>query len=364
MGRSSEIAASRYLYGEDEAMVWHSFPVRTWASTWDVNTYNAHAGTAAAMPWTQDSADPLLGYDPAIGGMEPWKPGAVDAIYYYKGGATDSASAATAIATGMKTDSGNIAWVSGDLPDGELETIAELMRSRRGSAIGVVSTVPFNHATPASFVAHSTNRDSYATIADEIIAMTKPEVVIGGGHPDSTTTYVSHTNLEELRGSDYWNLVELTPGQDGGAKLLDAAATLPTGKGLFGLFGSLGDGAFEAPVPANTVEAPTFTRGTIDPSLATAVQAAATVLSRDKAGFFLMVELGDIDWANHRNDATRMIGTIASLDEAVQAAITFISREGDAFDWSNSLVIVTADHATGLPRFPSTAFIAKGERPR
>jgi alkaline phosphatase len=166
-----------------------------------------------------------------------------------------------------------------------------------------------------------------------------------------------------LRGSDYWSLVELESGQDGGAALLDTALSLPAGKGLFGLFGSRSDGAFEAPVPANAAGVPAFTRGTIDPSLATAVQAAATVLSRDEDGFFLLVEQGDIDWANHGNDATRMIGTIASLDEAVREAMAFIEREGDAIDWSNSLVIVTADHATGLPRFPSTAFMAKGERP-
>ncbi len=363
MGRSSEIVASRYLYGEDEGLVWNSFPVRTWASTWDVNTYNAHARTAAAMSWTQDSADPLLGYDPAIGGMEPWKPGAVDALSYYKGGATDSASAATAIATGMKTDSGNIAWASGDPVNGELATIAELMRSHLGSAIGIVSTVPFNHATPASFVSHSMGRGSYAAIADQIINTTKPEVVIGGGHPDSTTAYFSSTALGALRGSDYWNLVELNSGRDGGAALLDAASTLPTGKGLFGLFGTRSDGAFEASVPTSAAGTPDFTRGTDDPTLAVAVQAAATVLSRDSDGFFLMVEQGDIDWANHGNDAERMIGTIASLDEAVQTAIAYINHEGDAIDWSNSLVIVTADHATGLPRFPSSAFMAKGERP-
>jgi alkaline phosphatase len=59
--------------------------------------------------------------------------------------ATDSASPATPMATGHKTDAGNIAWASGDLEGGELETVAEKLRADKGYAIGVVSTVPFNH---------------------------------------------------------------------------------------------------------------------------------------------------------------------------------------------------------------------------
>lgn len=351
MGRSSEIAASRYLTGEDGGLVWDGFPVKAWASTWDVTTYDYHAAAARTAAYDPATADPELGYDSARCGTEPWAPGtASDQITYLTVRATDSAAAATAMSTGEKTDAGNIAWERGDPRDGSLETIAERMRSERGAAIGIVSTVPFDHATPAAFVAHATGRGSYAEIAEEIITMTKPEVVVGGGHPDSLVTYFTAAALGDLRDSSDWMLVELAAGVDGGQALQAAAEAIPVGKGLFGLFGSRSDGAFEAQVPVGSMGSPSFTRGVEDPSLSEALVAAATVLARDPDGFFLMAEQGDIDWANHGNDASRMIGTVASLDEAVRAAMEFVDRPGDAVDWSNSLLVVTADHATGLPR--------------
>jgi len=98
--------------------------------------------------------------------------------------ATDSASAATALATGFKTDEGNIAWRTGDPANGRLSTIAEMYRNQKKAAIGVVSTVPFSHATPAGFVSHNVNRNNYKAIAQEIIAGVRPDVVIGGGNPN------------------------------------------------------------------------------------------------------------------------------------------------------------------------------------
>jgi DNA-binding beta-propeller fold protein YncE len=95
--------------------------------------------------------------------------------------ATDSASAATAIATGFKTDDGNLAWLPGDPPGGALETIAESLRDDLGYSIGVVSTVPFSHATPAGFVSHNVKRSNTWNIAHEILFDVQPEVVIGGG---------------------------------------------------------------------------------------------------------------------------------------------------------------------------------------
>jgi Alkaline phosphatase len=106
---------------------------------------------------------------------------------------TDSASSATAYSTGRKTDSGNISWLPGDPKDGRLRTIMEDYRDAKGAAIGVVSTVPFDHATPAAFMSHNMSRSNYYTgyrgytglgLADEIILKVKPDVVIGGGPPD------------------------------------------------------------------------------------------------------------------------------------------------------------------------------------
>ncbi|MEQ8960704.1 MAG: alkaline phosphatase, partial [Coleofasciculus sp. C2-GNP5-27] len=159
--------------------------------------------------------------------------------------ATDSASAATAIATGQKTDAGNIAWLTGDPADGALTTIAETLRRDQGFSIGVVSTVPFSHATPAAFVSHNVNRNNYLDIANEIINTTQPDLVIGGGHPNTygRFRYLSESDYNALNSGDAgYTFVEWTAGVDGGDALLTAAETIDVNAGekLFGLFGGEG----------------------------------------------------------------------------------------------------------------------------
>ena len=267
--------------------------------------------------------------------------------------ATDSASAATALATGTKTDEGNIAWAAGDPEDGALVTIAQRARERRGAAVGVVTTVPFSHATPAAFAAHALSRDVYEEIAREMIAW-KPEVVIGGGHPsfyrrerpDDPERWISPKEYASLKQpGSRWVVVERT-GEDGGRALLRAASQVRPGERLFGLFGGA-DGAFEHAVPAADGSGSVRRGNAGDPSLAAAVTAALTVLARNRRGFFLLVEQGDVDWANHRGDYAWMVGAVWDLDQAVRAVEAFVDRPGDDVTWENTLVIVTADHANG-----------------
>lgn len=361
MPLASEVATSRYLYGTDSGLSFHRFPEHRAVSTWDVSAYNAYASYFSAALYDESNFDPLIGYDPALGGLLPWPLDLTGNMTYLTGAATDSASAATALATGFKTDSGNISWLRDDPAGGGLTTIAEMMRAR-GGAIGVVSTVPFSHATPAAFVSHNVDRGNYSEIAEEIINVTKPEVVIGGGHPDWSGGYITSGQLDVLRTSTEYTLVERASGQDGGANLFYAAATLPPGKKLFGLFGGSG-GSFEAPVPRDNPGHPGFIIEPENPSLAEAAQAALMVLAGDTGGFFLMVEAGDIDWANHANNFNGMIGATWQLEEAVAAVVAYIEMPGDDLRWDNTLVIITADHATGGLRLNPDLPLGKGELP-
>ena len=316
-----EMAASRYLGGNDISMSWMTFPYHGQVSTWDVTTYDRYAYIDPVLQYAADTFNPLIGYDPAKGGLFPYPldqsgqeayfltklPTATLSAAYP---ATDSASAGTAIATGIKTDDGNIAWLPGDPVDGALKTIAEELREKRGTAIGVVSTVPFNHATPAAFVSHNTSRNNLYTglkgytglgIADEIITVIKPDVVIGGGHPlldnpayDTTKGYISKQLHDTLRASTEYVLAERRAGVDGGAALLAAAnQAAAAGKKLFGLYGGKG-GNFEYHVASDTPGTPQVVRGSLEnPSFADSVKAALTVLSKDRDGFFLMAEQGE-----------------------------------------------------------------------
>ena len=380
MSAETEIAASRYLYGKDDGLVWQTLPSRAYVATWDVNVYNGHARRQGRPPYSRSSFSPVLGYDVRADGPRPIEgPGA--SRRFPPGPATDSASAATALATGFKTDSGSIAWLPGDPPNGQLTTIDEEFRARTGAGIGIVSTVPFDHATPAAFVSHNTSRSAYYTglkgykglgIADEIILRTKPEVVIGGGSPlfdnpgfDPKKGYISGSLYHTLQTSRDYLLVERKPGQDGGQAILEGAAQAAReGRKLFGLFGGRG-GNFEVPRVENSPGRPRVTPGSEEnPSLAEATEAALDYLGSNPAGFFLVVEQGDIDWANHDNDFRAMVGSVADLDGAVRAALAFVDRPGDAIDWTNTVLLVTADHATGGLFLDPERPLGLGELPR
>jgi alkaline phosphatase len=362
MGRSTEIVASRYVYGRDDGLAWQSFPFQAHAATWHIGAYDFHAAQAGLPSYAVDSGHPDLGYDAKLGGAEPWTPGQADAPAYLLGVATDSGAAATALATGWKTDWGNIAWAPGDPPGGAQPSVTEYFRARLGASVGVATTVPIVHATPAGFLAHATGRGDYDAVAAEILDVARPDVLVGGGHPGWSATWLDTGNLQDIRKSPWWTVVERAEGIAAGPVLAQAARDLPPGRGLLGLFGGT-DGALETARPVNAPGHPTFERGVEDPASPEIVDAALTVLSRNPRGFFLMFEQGEVDWANHANDLPRAIGAVASLDSAVRAAIAWIERPGDGLDASNTLVIVTADHATGLPRFPSTGFLQPGEVP-
>jgi alkaline phosphatase len=382
MSLESEIAASRYLYGKDRALAWHALPNQWYEATWDVTAYDLDAKAAGRSPFSEEVFTPLLGYDVYREGSRPYPDqGSMGADRPPAKPATDSASAATALATGFKTDSGNLAWRPGDRPDGRLPTIAEDFRAVRCGAIGVVTTVPFSHATPAAFVSHNVSRGHYYTgyrgytglgIADEIILETKPDVVIGAGHPlfdnpsfDTNRGYISEKLYRALQASTEYVLAERKAGVDGGRTLGEAAdEAVARGKKLFGLFGGP-DEAFVHAVPEAGPGSPRSSRESAeDPSLKQATLAALRVLDRDPKGFFLMVEQGDIDWANHDNDFRRMIATVADLDEAVRGAVEFIDRPGDDLDWTNTVLIVTADHSTGGLRLNPKEPLGAGELPR
>ncbi len=380
-----EIATSRYLYGKNYNLSFHKFPYKTFVSTWDVTTYDRYAYSLRDPYYDPDYIIPKIGYDPCRGGKKPFPlDKSIDDSYFLtklirwpddtpKYPATDSASAGTAISTGYKTDDGNIAWLPGDpgeggnrRDDGSLKTIAEILREEKGYSIGVVSTVPFSHATPASFVSHNKSRNNYYAIADEIIRETKPEVVIGGGHPSWDNTFMSEELYNDLKNgliSDYV-FVERTTGVDGGEAIINGAElAVSQGKKLFGLFGG-NDGNFEPPVPLDTPGSPFIVRATIEnPTLKDATIAALKVLSQDEDGFFLMVEQGDIDWANHANNYRWMVGTVWDLDNAVSAAKDFVNQPGDNLDWSNTVIIVTSDHGNSYMRLTNNPRLRVGDLP-
>ena len=375
-----EIAASRYFTGKDYKLSFHRLPYKGNVATWDVTTYNNYSGLLEGPEFDPGAVVPTMGYDPDLGGYEPFPMATtgIDDDYFlyipddgYKPFATDSASAATAYATGYKTDDGNIAWLPGDGDDGALPTIAEMLKEEKGYAIGVVTTVPYTHATPAAFVSHNVHRSNYGEIAWEMLTETQPEVVIGAGHPGC---WEEGCESRYIPAELYWDMktdteddyvfVERLDGVDGGHAVRAAAREAKAeGMKLFGLFGGPG-GNFESPIPLDRPGSPTIVQAAIeDPLLADAAVAALDVVAGDEDGFFLLIEQGDIDWANHGNDYARMVGTTWDLHTAVKQIIAYVDQGGDDLHWGNTLLVVTADHGNSYMRLTGDPELGKGDLP-
>jgi alkaline phosphatase len=92
---------------------------------------------------------------------------------------TDSAAAATAVATGRKVENGVISQAHPG-EGGELETLLEYFKER-GRSTGLVTTTDMAHATPAAFGAHVSSRDDTSGIVGDYLARTRPNVLFGGG---------------------------------------------------------------------------------------------------------------------------------------------------------------------------------------
>ena len=96
---------------------------------------------------------------------------------------TDSAAAATAMATGRKTYNNAINWSNDNRPMRGL-SIAEIAKAH-GKSTGVITTVQWSDATPAGLGgAHNVNRNNHAQIANEMLGGGWLDVIMGGGNPD------------------------------------------------------------------------------------------------------------------------------------------------------------------------------------
>lgn len=232
---------------------------------------------------------------------------------------TCSAAAGTAIACGEKTNNGTI----GINKDGENVTSIAYTLQDEGYKIGIMSSVPVNHATPASFYAHSMSRSDYYNICQQIPG-TEFELFAGAGFLDyngkngglePTDTYLEKNGYTVSYGAE-----EFKKESKGKDKMVFCQASNRSESAD----NYVSDGKFEE-----------------DITLAQMVELGIDYLG-DKEPFFIMCEGGTIDWAGHDNRTMSMVTDVISFDEAVAVAYEFYKKHPE-----ETLIIVTADHETG-----------------
>lgn len=233
---------------------------------------------------------------------------------------TDSASSATAMASGNKTLSGVINMDTAKTVPFKL--ITEYARET-GRKVGIVSSVSLDHATPAAFYAKAPSRSDYYGIAKQI-ASSGFDYFGGGGFAQPAGKTKDQTDIVTVltdAGYTYVNSIErFNALKRGDTKIVAVNAVLQD----------------SAAMPYDIDRAPG------DLSLADYTRKGIELLSDDPDGFFMMVESGKIDWACHANDAGASIRDLVAFDRAIAEAVAFARKHP-----KDTLIVVTGDHETG-----------------
>ncbi|EDW21999.1 alkaline phosphatase [Bacillus pumilus] len=229
---------------------------------------------------------------------------------------TDSAAAATAMATGKKTYNDAIAVNQEKEP---LRSVVEAAKEAQMKTAFVVSS-DITDATPAAFGTHNVSRKNKEQIADhfydeKIGGEHKVDILLGGG-----MQYFDRKDrdlVKEFEKSGYSIL-----------RSKDDLTSQSSSKML---------GLFQEDELDRAIDRPKHV-----PTLKDMTQSALAQLNQDNShGFFMLLEGSTIDSAGHENDVVGAMSEMEDFEKAVQAALQFAKKDQE------TLVVITADHATG-----------------
>jgi alkaline phosphatase len=331
------------------------FDGRDWVKTWS-STYSLRVGDKPVAGPEGLKQDPDATYDPAKNwdtAPVPTKTGSFPDHFagyaWTKKTAPDSADTMSSIVTGRKTYDGAI---NVDGNGNKLMTFAE-RAAEGGKAVGVVTTVQISDATPAAGAgAHNVSRANRTQIANEMLNAGIASVIMGTGNPDynddgAPRTRPDYSWISELD----WRALKSGTHPSGFKLIQDRAdfEALPTTasppKKLAGIARSFNATQANRAGASPTAETPySVPRKTDVPSLRTMALGALNVLGRDPEGIFLVVEGGAVDRAEHADNLGRMIEEKIEFDDTVAAVSAYLDANTNGNNWSNTLVIVTADH--------------------
>lgn len=392
-----------YTEGKGSGLLFQDYPADGSAQfTWYVTspTHDQNRPDVDAQTVTIPAGSLGGGYDARIAGSNPWTLGPLGAKApgYFKGqsanaadrqgveavgGAlhayTDSSTSAASFISGYKAYNNGLNVTD----DGRFVPTLFHELQAKGWKLGTVTSVPFNHASPAAMYAHNVHRDDYQDLARDMLGLPHVaheakrdarhpglDVVMGAGWGQITNTRSLkaqgengvagglHVTAADLAAVDVANggayrIVHTTPGADAGRLLHEAAAAAASrGERLLGLFGSrtlnhlpyrTADGKYD---PAPDVDG-YFEQYNAEvlkeqPTLAAMTAAALEVLgSRPGQPFALFVEAGDVDFALHRNNLDNAVGAVLSGEEALRVVFDWVEKHSN---WDESVLIATADH--------------------
>lgn len=220
---------------------------------------------------------------------------------------TDSAAAGTALATGHKTDNGMISMTPDTVA---VKSLAE-EAMEKGKRTGAAVTCRVNDATPAVFFSHSASRKNQEDIVEQM-AGSGVYFLAGGGTKFWRDREDGKDISEDVKARGY--------------------SYVETKEDLM----AVENGPVIALMDSYELK-PSLDRGDILPASVT----KALELLDNRKGFFLMIEGSMIDDGGHDNKAGHTMEEIFDFDRTLGIVLEWAAKDGQ------TLVIVTADHATG-----------------
>lgn len=247
---------------------------------------------------------------------------------------TDSAAAGTHMAKGTLTYPEYLGMGS------EGENAESLLKKAKnlGMATGLITDVYLSDATPSAYTAYVNSRRNYEEISAALLS-SGADVLLGGG----LNYFISDKDLKDEKYAGIFKKIpyskNLSPALKNGLfeKLITSGYPLVFDKKglqkaksdkLLGLFGASAIQFSVNPAP-------------YAPTLKDMTEKALEILSKNKNGFFLMVEAGALDWMLHDNDQGAALAELLELDETLGLIKDWADKNPD------TMVIITADHDTG-----------------
>lgn len=219
---------------------------------------------------------------------------------------TDSAAAATALATGQKVNNREIAYHQGM----DITPITKYAKNA-GLGVGIVTTDSLDGATPSAFSAHAEDRgDSDDIITSQLVS--NIDLFLGAGYG----TYINYKEAFEKKGYTFIDKY---------------SSLLQTKSKLIGAFSKINNYDTENDLP----------------TLPILVSFAIDYFEKNfPNGYFIMVEGAHIDKMSHDNEIFEMIKYFDEFDNSIKLAYNKLAEEEDV------CFIVTADHETGNLQLP------------
>lgn len=257
----------------------------------------------------------------------------VSSTYSFNSGITDSAASGTALASGVKTYNGAIG-VNSDTA--AVNSIA-VWAKEAGYPVGIATSVSINHATPASFYAHSASRNDYYYIGTQLASSGFDFFGASDFRLDSRHKDASFRDSLYQQCADSGYVIARNSFDDYKTKADDGAEKMILFQSLDRSL-NVDDGALPYAIDAKEGEMSVYdiTRAQIDFLYRKSEKLGGK-------GFFLMSEIGGkVDYACHANDAKTSFVEVMMVDSCVQLAYEFYQQHPD-----ETLIVITSDHETG-----------------